>query len=47
MFHFYIGVQFAFAPDKYSAAVYDFTKIIVSFEFKAVGKDDVSLTRMA
>ena len=40
-------MEFAFAPDKYSAAVYNFTKIIVSLEFKAVGKDDVSLTRMA
>ena len=42
-----VGVQFAFAPDEYSVAVYDFTKIVVSFEFKAVGEYDVGLTRMA
>ena len=40
-------MEFAFAPDKYSAAVVNLTRNVLIFEFKAVKNDDVGLAKMA
>ena len=40
-------MEFAFAPDKYSAAVVNLTTNALIFEFKAVKNDDVGLAKMA